>query len=115
MLLNLVASLPFRSGAHLKAGWPSVSLLLALSGATFFLANTIPVAAIISLTEHARLLKVWSSICHLSFPYYVASAGITSVVTNVSRHVGWHISLLVLAVMYSIYRSYQLYFGRMAL
>ena len=59
------------------------------------------------------MFRVWSSIFHLSFPYYVASAGITSMVTAASRHVGWQIPLLVLPVLYAIYRSYQLYFGRM--
>jgi hypothetical protein len=93
---------------------PSWTLLLALSAGVFFLANTLPVASIISLSEKSKMLKVWSSIFHLSFPYYVASAGITSMVTTASRYVGWLIPLLVLAVMYAIYRSYQLYFGRVA-
>jgi hypothetical protein len=50
------------------------------------------------------------------FPSVVSllrSAGITSMVTTASRHVGWQIPLLVLVVMYAIYRSYVLYFGRM--
>jgi hypothetical protein len=79
--------------------------------ATVFLVQTMPVAAIISLTEGGRILRVWSSLFQLSFPYYALSAGVTSMVTTVSRHVSWQIPLLVLLAMYAVYRSYQLYFG----
>jgi hypothetical protein len=103
----------FHYGSQVRASWLSGSALLVTATATFFLANTVPVASVIALSEGPRMLKVWSSIFHLSFPYYVASAGVTSMVTAATRHVGWQIPLLVLAVMYGIYRCYQLYFGRM--
>lgn len=99
-------------GQHLKIVSSGASLL-ALSALAFFLANTLPVAGIISLSEGPQMLTVWSSIFHLSFPYYVASAGITSLVTTASQHVGWQIPLLALPVMYGIYCSYQAYFARM--
>lgn len=99
-------------GQHVKLVSSGASLL-ALSALAFFLANTLPVASIISLSEGPQMFKVWSSIFHLSFPYYVISAGVTSMVTAASRHVGWEIPLLALPVMYAIHRSYQLYFGRM--
>jgi hypothetical protein len=85
---------------------------LVLGAAGFFLAQTIPVATIISLTESGRILRIWSSIAHLSFPYYVLSAGITSIVTAASQYIGWQIPLLVLPVMYAIYRSYRVYFAQ---
>jgi len=90
----------------------SGSLLLVLAAATFFLVQTIPVATIISLTEGGSLPQIWSSISQQSFPYYVLSAGVTSLVTTASHRVGWQVPLLVLAVMYGVYRSYRLYFGR---
>jgi len=99
-------------GPQVRAGWLPGSALLMTAAATFFLANTLPVASIISLSEGPKMLKVWSSICHLSFPYYVASAGVTSMVSTASQHVGWQLPLLTLLVMYGIYRSYQMYFGR---
>jgi hypothetical protein len=98
------------------AGWRSLLSagpgLLAVATAVFFLANTVPVAAIIALSERTKLLSTWLDIFHLSFPYYVASAGIGSMVITTSRHVGWQIPVLVLPVMYAMYRCYRLYFGR---
>ena len=56
--------------------------------------------------------RVWLSIVQLSFPYYVLSAGMTSMVNLVSHHFGWQAALVVFPVMYGIYHSYRLYFGR---
>ena len=50
----------------------------------------------------------------MSFPYYVVSAGVTSMVQAVGSHLGWGLALAALPVMYGIYRSYQLLFGKMA-
>ena len=94
--------------------WMSTSLLLSLAVASFFLIQTIPVATIISLTEGGSALRIWSSIFHLSFPYYVLSAGVTSVVTAASQRIVWQVPLLVLPAMYGVYCSYRLYFGRAA-
>ena len=86
----------------------SLSLVAACS--MFFLINTLPVATIISLTEGSHLLRIWSSICHLSFPYYVACTGVTSIVTAMSQLIGWQVPLAILPVMLLIYRCYRLYF-----
>ena len=98
-------------GEHLKM-ISSEAVLLALSASAFFLANTLPVAGIISLSEGPKMFSVWTSIFHLSFPYYVLSAGVTSLVTTAGHRMGWQIPLLVLPVMYGVYCSYRLYFGR---
>jgi hypothetical protein len=92
--------------------WVSLSLLLSLAAAGFFLVQTLPVATIISLTEGGKALKIWASIFHLSFPYYVLSAGVTSLVTAASHRMGWAIPVLVLPVMYGVHRSFRLYFSR---
>jgi len=87
----------------------SVPLVVACS--MFFLINTLPVATIISLTEGSHLLRIWSSICHLSFPYYVACTGVTSIITAMSQLIGWQVPLAILPVMLLMYRCYRLYFG----
>ena len=92
--------------------WGSDSLLLCLAAASFFFAQTIPVATIISLTEGGSVLRTWSSIFHLSFSYYVLNAGVASLVTAAGHRIGWQIPLLLLPVMYGVYTSYQLYFSQ---
>ena len=96
--------------SHLIAMHRSGSVALVAACSMFFLLNTLPVATIIAITEGSGMMRIWSSIVHLSFPYYVACTGVTSMVTIVSQHVGWQAALTVLPVMLVMYRSYQRYF-----
>ena len=94
-----------------RSAWASEPLLLASATATFFLGQTAPVAGIITLTEGTALSRIWMSLAQLSFPYYVVSAGVTSMVNMISHHTGWQLALAVFPVMFGIYKSFQLYFG----
>jgi hypothetical protein len=108
-----LASLIFH-GAWPGMHWSSSTLGLALATATLFLGQTAPVAAIVAVSEGKAAGQIWWSLAHLSFPYYVVSAGVTTMVQAVSSHLGWGLALAVFPVMYGIHRSYRLYFGRMA-
>ena len=109
-----VANLIWNAGWLGKAAWASEPLTLASATAAFFLGQTAPVAGIIKVAEGAAMRRIWLGIVQLSFPYYVLSAGLTSMVNLVSHHFGWQVALVVFPVMYGIYRSYRLYFGQAA-
>jgi hypothetical protein len=109
-----MANLIWNAGWLGKAAWASEPLMLASATAAFFLGQTAPVAGIIKLAEGAAMRRVWLSIIQLSFPYYIVSAGMTSMVNLVSHHLGWPATLVVVPVMYGIHHSYRLYFGRVA-
>ena len=94
--------------------WSSSTLGLALATATLFLGQTAPVAAIVAVSEGKAAGQIWWSLAHLSFPYYVVSAGVTTMVQAVSSHLGWGLALAVFPVMYGIHRSYRTYFGAIA-
>jgi hypothetical protein len=87
---------------------------VALAGATLFLGQTVPVAAIISASENHAAADIWWRLAHLSFPYYVLSAGICAMVQTVGARMGWELALAVFPVMYGIHRSYSSYFEKMA-
>jgi diguanylate cyclase (GGDEF)-like protein/putative nucleotidyltransferase with HDIG domain len=88
--------------------------LLIITALVFFLANTIPVAVIISVTEGKPARKVWAE-CHFwSFPFYMVGAAVVFGVGFVSKQVGWQTSLLVLPLVYWVYRSYHLYLAKLA-
>lgn len=107
-----VASLIWNAGWPGKAAWASEPLLLASATGAFFLGQTAPVAGIIKLTEGVAMRRIWFSIAQLSFPYFVVSAGMTSMVNAVSHHLGWQLALAVFPVMYGIHRSYRKYFEK---
>jgi diguanylate cyclase (GGDEF)-like protein/putative nucleotidyltransferase with HDIG domain len=88
--------------------------LLIITALVFFVANTVPVAVIISLTEGKSARKVWAE-CHFwSFPFYMVGAAVVFAVGFLSKHIGWQTSLLVLPLVYWIYRSYHLYLAKLA-
>jgi hypothetical protein len=107
-----VSSLIWNAGWLGKTAWASEPLMLASSTAAFFLGQTAPVAGIIKLTQGMAIKRIWLSIAQLSFPYFVVSAGMTSMVNAVSHHLGWQLALAVFPVMYGIYHSYRIYFGK---
>jgi diguanylate cyclase (GGDEF)-like protein/putative nucleotidyltransferase with HDIG domain len=88
--------------------------LLVITALVFFLANTVPIAVIISVTEGKPAYKVWTE-CHFwSFPFYMVGAAVVFAVGFVSKQVGWQTSLLVLPLVYWVYRSYHLYLAKLA-
>ena len=99
----------FHAAALTHAGLASASLV-SLAAATLFLGQTVPVATIINLTGGGPLRQVWISMAQLTFPYFVLSAGVTSISMSASNHVGWQIPLVALPVMFGVFRSYQAYF-----
>src|SRR5260370_28970146 len=92
-------------------GNPTTMLFLATC--VYFAANTIPLASVISLTERRSLRKIWSDCYFWSFPYYLVGAGVAGMMSWLHGFTDWQTSLLTLPVMYLIYRSYRLYFGKL--
>jgi hypothetical protein len=86
------------------------TLLLTLAAAGYLAANTIPVAAILSVTDHKNILKTWRQIFLLTFPYYLLSVGVTAIASAAGHYVGWQAPLLALPGMYAVYASYRHYF-----
>ena len=109
-----LASLMFHAEWLRGMQWSSSAPGLVLATATLFLGQTAPVATIVALSEGKAAGQIWWSLAHLSFPYYVVSVGVTSMVQAVSSHLGWGLALTVFPVMYGIHRSYRKYFGAMA-
>lgn len=100
------------------ATWPSMagSLTpgLALAAASMFLGQTAPVAGMVAMSEGKSAASIWWSLAQLSFPYYVVSAGLTSLVLTAGNHLGWELTLGAFPVMYGIHRSFRRYFAGMA-
>jgi hypothetical protein len=92
----------------------SPSLRLSAAAAAYALANTIPVAIVIGLTEGASTLRTWWEMLQLSFPYLVASAGIAGVALTLAQGIGWQVPLGVLPIMVGIFQSYRRYFAATA-
>jgi diguanylate cyclase (GGDEF)-like protein/putative nucleotidyltransferase with HDIG domain len=113
MMAN-ASALSYYSYHQLEARFgPNRPLLLMAAALVFFLANTWPISLVIALTEGKSSRRVWSECYFWSFPYYLVGAAAVGLVGLVNRQAGWQTSLLVLPLIYWVYRSYRLYLGRL--
>ena len=91
----------------------SMPLLLVVAACTYFFTNTVPVSIVIGLCEKRSLRTLWSETYFWSLPYYLAGAAVAGFVSFANHYIGWQNALLIVPVMYGIYRSYHLYLGRL--
>ena len=79
----------------------------------YFGTNTLLVAMVIAFTENKGIRKTWHECYFWCFPYYLSGAGIAWLATLLNRKVSWEASLVLMPVVYLIYRSYKLYLQRL--
>ena len=111
-LLNAsgLAYLAYHSQIGARATAHTMSLVLA--AATYFLANTAPVASIIGLTEGGNPFALWHKVFLWSFPNYVIGAGLTAIASAFSTISGLATLAALMAVLFAVYQSYKMYVGR---
>lgn len=98
------------SSSHFRHSTP---LLLLVAACAYFFANTGPVSVVIALSQGISMRRIWKETYFWSLPYYLIGAAVVGVVSFISRHVGWQCALIVIPMMYWVYRSYHLYLGRL--
>jgi putative nucleotidyltransferase with HDIG domain len=86
---------------------------LMLASGTFFVTNTLSVAAVIAWTEVKSVWRVWRSSYFWTFPNYLVGAAVAWGLSAASKSFGWQSSLLLLPVLYVVYRSHTLYVSRL--
>ncbi|MFZ0419243.1 MAG: HD domain-containing phosphohydrolase [Candidatus Sulfotelmatobacter sp.] len=91
----------------------SIPLGLLAAAITQFAVNTAAMSIILGLTEEKPISSVWTGIYLWTFPYYMVAAAVAGLVSLLNRHFGWQGSLLVLAPIYLMYRSYRVYLGKL--
>lgn len=88
-------------------------LRLLFAASAFFVTNTFSIAVVIALTERKRAWEVWRESYFWTFPNYLVGAAVSWAVGAVSKTLGWQTSLLILPVLYLVYRTHSLYIHRL--
>ena len=109
-MVNAIAIASVVSGRALHLASLNKPFLIAAAAFAFFLADTLPVAAIISMTSPTKLIAGWSEMALMTFPYFVLSAGLACIVAMGSQAIGWAAGIATLGVMLGVYRCFQFYF-----
>ncbi len=94
----------------LHHGFHNLALVIVSGTLTILVANTMPVAAIVAITEAGKALRIWTHIVQLTFPYYSLTAGVAGLVKLAAYAIGWQVPLFILPAMLLVYRSYVFYF-----
>ncbi len=90
-----------------------VPLRLTLVATAYFVTNTSAVAIVIGLTENKNVVKIWRDCYFWSFPYYLLGASLVAGMYALGTTLDWQTCLVIMPVVYAVYRSYRLYLGRL--
>jgi diguanylate cyclase (GGDEF)-like protein/putative nucleotidyltransferase with HDIG domain len=88
-------------------------LRLTLAGIAYFLVNVLSLAIVIALSEKRDVSSVIRAFCDWTFCYYLVGVSLAEMVHRASAWWGWTIILVLLPLLYLIYRSVLLHFGKM--
>jgi signal transduction histidine kinase len=89
------------------------SLRLIVAAAAYFILNTLSIAVVISLTTAQSVSQVWKESYLWSLPYYLVGASIIAAFQYLVRRFGVQIPIVAVPLIYGIYRSFQVYVGRL--
>ena len=103
-----VAQLKVLQGPYLET---SISLLAGTL--VLFLAHNLPAAMMIAIGDHRRFGEVWRDCFLWTLPYYVLGAAATGLGVIAGPHLGWQTAILVIPILYLVYRSYCLYLAQL--
>ena len=98
-----------------SADWigPQLASRLMATATLYFFLNTLPIAAIVAFTEQRIFHRTWADCYFWTFPNYLVGAAIAWLITWSNATLGWQASLLMVPVLYLLYRSYRLYLGKL--
>ncbi len=113
MACSIEVSYDIYHARFFEGGTLEAPIRLLLAAATFFVTNTLSIATVIALTERKNPWKVWRESYLWSFPNYLVGAAVAWIVDAASKLLGWQTSLLLLPILYVIYRSHSLYVSRL--
>ena len=88
-------------------------LLLGLAACAYFVVNTVLIAGVIALTERKSIFRTWYQTYFWILPYHLAAASVAWLIVVPTRQNAWYAALVLLPLVYFVYRSYKLYLDRL--
>lgn len=108
---NVANSICSTAGASLCFGMLvgkglAVAPALAIAGVAYFVCNTIPVALVIGWSSKTEPFSLWRREFHWYLPFYLIGAILAAGTRMIAVRFGWSTAVLILPVVYAVYRSY---------
>jgi putative nucleotidyltransferase with HDIG domain len=94
----------FTAGMKTHAGSAPV---LALAALVYFLANTVPLALVLGWVSDTSPFLLWRHEFPWYLPFYLVGAMLAVLADFIGVHFGWLTSLLLIPMVYTVYRAYS--------
>jgi hypothetical protein len=108
--LSTSASLAFLAfHANSDHSFLGAAIWMAVTAVVYFVANTLPVAAIIACTEQQKMARIWYDFLLWTLPNYVLGTGLAFMAASASPWVSWKVAAPLLLVAWGVHRSYKVY------
>ncbi len=88
-------------------------LLLGAAACSYFVVNTVLIAGVIALTERKSIVRTWYQTYFWILPYHLAAASVAWLIVVLTHQNVWHAALVLLPLVYFVYRSYRMYLDRL--
>jgi hypothetical protein len=92
----------------------SISIVLAVATCLYFVANSLLVSGVISLTGREPVRAIWQQCYLFAFPYYLLGGAVAGLMAASGRELGWKPPLLMLPLMGLTFLFYRFYLARLA-
>ncbi|HTV08111.1 MAG TPA: HD domain-containing phosphohydrolase [Candidatus Aquilonibacter sp.] len=102
---TVLACLIYTKSLHVVRG--EVAPALTIAATAYFLANTVPLALVLSCESESSPFKLWGQEFPWYYPFYVVGAILAFLADFVGTHFGWMTSLLIIPMVYTVYRAYR--------
>jgi putative nucleotidyltransferase with HDIG domain len=101
---TVLACFIYTRSLHLVRG--EVAPALTIAATVYFLANTVPLALVLSWESESSPFRLWFREFPWYFPFYVVGAILAFLADFIGIHFGWMTSLLLIPMVYTVYRVY---------
>ena len=85
---------------------------LAMAAVSYFFCSTIPVALVIAWCKKEKAWHLWKAEFPWYLPFYIVGAVLAAIAYMISIRFGWATSLLLVPMVYTVYRSYKAQMAR---
>ena len=96
--------------AEMNLGMP---ILLGVAACVCFVLNTLSIALVVAMAEERQAWRIWRDCYFWCFPYYLGGSCVAWLISSLKQQLHWEASLLILPVLFFVYRSYRLYLDRL--
>ena len=97
------AVLTFTTASRLHA---PLAPALAIAAIAYFVCSTLLVATVIAWSKGGRVYQLWREEFVWYLPFYIVGAVLAAVASSISSRFGWATSMLLIPMVYTVYRSY---------